>query len=134
MKAKISGKLALGSIVAAAAIALIPLMAQADGSQSAEITSLKKQVYACHHHRRHHRSACVAPTTTKIMEKQTIIERPVTERIIERNIEKQVIVKEPGELILERPVVLEQKVVVEHAAHHKHLLHLGIPFISVNLF
>ncbi|MBX9721448.1 MAG: hypothetical protein K2X81_08650 [Candidatus Obscuribacterales bacterium] len=132
MKAKVSGqKLALGSIVAAATIAMIPLMAQASDSQAAEITSLKKQVYACHHHvRRHHHAAYVMPISRTI-EKQTIIERPV---VVEKVIEKQVVVEKQGDLILERPMELERKVVVEHAAHHKHLLHLGIPFISVNLF
>lgn len=139
MKAKLSGKLALGSIVAAAAIAMIPLMAQAQGmaqlddSKSAEIASLKKQIYACHHHKRHHRTAFIMPVSSRIVEKQTIIEKevPVT---VEKIVEKQVIVKEPGQLIVERPMEVERKVVVEHAAHHKHLLHLGIPFLSANLF
>lgn len=135
MKTKISRLTALGSI-AVLAMAIFPLMANADGAamsdngKSAEIASLKKQIYACHHHIRHHRTAFILPTQ-RVIERQTIIEKPV---VMEKVIEKQVVVQQPGELILERPMQLENKVVVEHAAHHKHLLHLGIPFLSVNLF
>jgi hypothetical protein len=138
MKAKVSGKVALG-ILAAFAVAVTPIMAQADSlsqsdnSKSAEIVSLKKQLFACHHPKRYHhrRAACVFSRENKVFEKQTIIEKPV---IIEKVVEKQVTVEKPGELILERPMEVERKVVVEHAAHHRHLLHLGIPFINVNLF
>jgi len=132
MKAKISQKLAVASIIAAATITLLPLsgLASTNSDQSAEITSLKRQIYACHHHKRHHRSAYVLKSQNTLIERKVIVEKPVVERVIE----KEVLVKEPGEIVLERPMQLENKVVVEHAAHRKHLLHMGIPFLSVNLF
>ena len=124
----------MASIVAVAT-ALMPLvvyadgLAQTDSAKDAEIASLKKQIYQCrHHHRRHHRTSCTINRTT---ESKTVVERPV-ER--ERVIEKQVVVEKPGEVILEKPAETEQKVVVQHAPHHKKLIHIGIPFIGLDLF
>jgi hypothetical protein len=131
MKSK-TGKYALGSLVALLAIASAPLMAQADNAQAAEIASLKRQIYECrhHHHKRVHRT-CITSTTNKTVEKQAIIQQPV---VVEKVIEKQVQLPAEKEVILEKPMELDRKVVVEHAAHRKHLLHLGIPFIGVTLF
>lgn len=141
MKSKLSGIRTVGSIVAAAIVATMPLRVQANESQagsapsksaeSAEITSLKRQIYMCHHHKRHHRAAA-CPV---VIEKQVIIEKPV---IVEKEkiVEKQVFVDRP--VMIEKPVVVEkqidQRVVVEHSKHRRHLLHFGIPFIGVSLF
>jgi hypothetical protein len=129
MKSK-TGKYALGSLIALLAIATAPLMAQANDAQASQIASLKRQVYECrhHHHRRIHRT-CV--TTNKTIEKEAIIQQPV---IVEKVIEKQVQLPAEQEVILEKSMGVDNKVVVEHAAHRKHLLHLGIPFIGVTLF
>ncbi len=135
----------IGSIVTAVMLATIPLMGQAvdvksttlqgTAADKAEIASLKRQIYECRHHRRRHH----ARTATRVVENQVVIQKPqIIER--ERIVEKQVFVDRPTvvEKQVEQQVVLEQpmerRVVVEHAAHHKHLLHLGIPFIGVNLF
>jgi hypothetical protein len=139
MKSKLSGIRTIGSIVAAAIVATMPLKVQANApagsassktAESAEITSLKHQIYMCHHHKRHHRAACPV-----VMEKQVVIEKPV---IVEKEkiVEKQVFVDRP--VMIEKPVVVEtqteQRVVVEHSKHRRHLLHFGIPFIGVSLF
>jgi hypothetical protein len=108
--------------------------ASTSAAQNAEITSLKRQIYLCHHHK-HHRRVCTAPT---VMEKQVIIEKPV---VVEKIVEKQVFVDRPAVIekqidkqVVVAPVEMERRVVVEHSAHRKHLLHFGIPFISVALF
>lgn len=137
MKAKTTGKLTMASIVAVA-VALIPLavyadgLAQTDAQKDAEIASLKRQIYQCRHHkRRHHRAASY--TLNKTTESKTVIEKPV---VVEKEkvIEKQVVVEKPGEVILEKPAETEQKVVVQHAPHHMKLIHIGIPFIGLDLF
>lgn len=139
MKTRLSGIRTLGSIVAAVVAATIPLMAQA-GSQtssastaeSREIAALKHQIYLCHHHPRHHRAVCPI-----VVEKQVIVEKPV---IVEKIVEKQVFVDRPAvveekqEQVVEKAVEMDQRVVVEHSKHRKHLLHMGIPFIAVTLF
>jgi hypothetical protein len=131
MKSRLAGKIALGSLVAASFFAMTPLMAKADNAQAAEIASLKQQIYACRHHRRHHHVTTAVFKENRVIERQTIIEKPV---VVEKIVEKQVTLPAEQEVILEKPVELDRKVVVEHSAHRKHLLHLGIPFIGVNLF
>jgi hypothetical protein len=143
MKTRLCGIKTVESIVTAAILAIVPLAAQAESpttgsgasqtDQTAEIASLKHQIYLCHHHKRHAR-ACVLP---QVIEKQVVIEKPV---IIEKIVEKQVFVDRPVEkqVVIEKPVVVEaamdETVVVEHSKHRKHLMHLGIPFLGVTLF
>jgi hypothetical protein len=146
MKVRVLGIKTLGSIAAAAFVALTPLVVQAAGpaansattksADSLEIAALKQQIYMCHHHKHHRRAACALPVKMpQVIEKQTIIERPV---IIEKVVEKQVFVERPAAVekpvLVEMPVEVEQRVLVEHSKHRKHLLHFGIPLISVNLF
>lgn len=140
MKNRVSGIITLEGIIAAAIVATMPLMAQASEAQSnsasvqtaqaSEIAGLKRQLYLCHHHKRHHRA-----TVTQVIEKRVVVEKPV---IIEKEriVEKQVFVDRPIEkqVVVEKAVEMDRRVVVEHSKHRKHLLHLGIPFLSANLF
>lgn len=146
MKTNLFKSKAVGSIIVAVIMSTIPLMAQAvdvkstnfssRASDREEIASLKRQLYMCRHHKRkHHRSHNVQ----RVIENRVVIQKPqIIER--ERIVEKQVFVDRPTivERQVEQQVVLEQpmerRVVVEHAARHKHLLHFGIPFIGINLF
>ncbi len=144
MKARVSGIKTLGSFVAAAVVAMIPQMVQASGqqtnsastdtAQSREIASLKQQIYMCHHHKRHHRQASTQRLTQQAVN-QTVVSKPV---IIEKVVEKQVFVDRPvvaeKQVAIVKPVEIQQEVIVEHSKHRRHLLHVGIPFIGVNLF
>lgn len=136
MKARVSGVKSLGSFVAAAVAAMIPQMVQASGAQSTdaqskEIASLKQQIYMCHHHKRHRHHAAATQRVTL----QNVSEKPVT---IEKVVEKQVYVDRPvvveKRVAVERPVEIQQQVIVEHSKHRRHLMHIGVPFIGVNLF
>jgi hypothetical protein len=145
MKTTLSGMKALEGIVAAAIVATTPLMVQATETdaktasalpktaESMEIASLKRQIYLCHHHKRHAR-ACPLPVA-KVIEKTVVVEKPVT---VEKIVEKQVFVERPAlvekQTAVETQVEMDRRVIVEHSAHRRHLLHLGIPLISVNLF
>jgi len=128
MKARLFGS--LGSLVAVAAIVASPLAAIADGYM--EEPQPQTQV---RHKLRKHRAARTTQQMTRIIEKNTVVERPV---VVEKVVEKQVFVDRPTivekEVIVDRPVEIDRKVVVEHAKHRKHLFHLGIPFIGVDLF
>jgi hypothetical protein len=121
--------------------AISPLMVQASNASdatakpadTAEVTALKRQIYLCHHHKRHVRACPVV----QVIEKKVIVEKPV---IIEKVVEKQVFVDRPAAVVekavvVEKPLqLMDQRVIVAHSAHRTHLLHFGIPFISVSLF
>lgn len=160
MKAKLSGIMILKGLVAAVIVAAVPQLVQASESQSktvtsssttttetAEVASLKRQLADCNQrkmHRRHHLRACIKPKqTAQVIEKTTVIEKPVViEKVIEKTVyvdkpvEKTVYVDRPVEkqVVLEQAAECEKAVVVEHSKHRKHLLHIGIPFIGVTLF
>jgi len=150
MKARVLGINSWKSVLAAAIIAAIPQMAQATStqttatsvktSQSIEIADLKQQIYRCHHHHhhrhlaRHHAASCTTEKISQQTEKQTIVEKPV---IVEKVVEKIVYVDRPAvverQIAIETPIETVQQVVVEHSKHRTHMLHFGIPFISVSL-
>lgn len=144
MNTRLYGIKTLGSIVASAMVAMIPLMVQASdlkatsastpSAESKEIADLKHQIYLCHHHKRHARACPIA----QVIEKQVIVEKPV---IVEKIVEKQVFVDRPAAAVVEKTEVvqtplemMDQRVIVKHSAHRTHLLHFGIPLISVSLF
>ncbi len=142
MKTRLYGIKAIGSIVASAIVATIPLMVQASdlkttdaspaSAQAKEIADLKHQIYLCHHHKRRAR-ICPLPT---VVEKQVIIEKPV---YVEKIVEKEVLVDRPAVVekteVVQTPLeMMDQRVIVKHSAHRTHLLHFGIPLISVSLF
>jgi hypothetical protein len=140
MKIKLYGKTAVRSLVAMAIVTVSPLAVMAAdtsaaGAQSKEIADLKQQIYLCHHHKRRHARVCPLPRVT---EKQVFIDKPVyIDR--ERVVEKQVFVEKPAVIekteVVQTPVeLLDQRVIVKHSAHRTHLLHFGIPLISVSLF
>jgi hypothetical protein len=134
MNFRLSSFKTVGAIAATLAVAVIPQMAQASTQDdAAEIAALKHQVYVCHHHKRHHRNACAIQAVSQVVERQTIIEKPVmVDRIVEREVEAPIIEVEKS-VVIEQPTD-EQRLVVEHSKHRKHLLHFGIPFIGVTLF
>lgn len=149
MKTRLFGITAIGSIVASAMVATIPLMVQAselktttastNTTQSDEITQLKHQIYLCHHHKRHHHAAVCPIAQVQVIEKKVIVEKPVyIDR--EKIVEKQVFVDRAADVavkteVVQTPVALmDERVIVKHSAHRTHLLHFGIPLISLNLF
>jgi 16S rRNA G966 N2-methylase RsmD len=137
MKTKFFGLKIAGGISAALFMAvLIGQTAMATPAQEQEIANLKQQLAQCHlhkMHRRHH--VATAPKQVvlekpvvieKVVEKQVFVDRPVASTMIDKSMETQVTV--------ETPITTEKLVVVEHSAHRKHLLHFGVPFISLYLF
>jgi hypothetical protein len=149
MKTKTIGIKVIGSFVAAIIMATIPLSSQAvdigSGSSSRaadkeEIRALKHQLHTCLHHKNKRKFKRTRRVAT-VIEKQVIVEKPVyIDR--ERIVEKQVFVDRPATTLVEKEVVqqvvlaapMERRVIVEHAKHKRHLLHLAIPFIGVHLF
>jgi len=146
MKIRLFESKTLGSIIAATIVATMPLMVQASDPQtnsastkpadSAEVTSLKRQIYLCHHHKRSRKAAAVT-----VIEKRVVIEKPI---VIEKIVEKQVFVDRPAtvekqvvvdsSVVVDRPVEMESRVIVEHAKNRKHLFHIGTPLIGLDLF
>lgn len=127
MTARLFGTKTLGSVLAAAIVASLPMAAQADGYYA----EMREQRPAIKRHKVRHRAARTITNTVT----ERIVEKPV---IIEKVVEKQVFVDKPTivekEVVIEKPMEMDRKIVVEHPRHKKHLIHIGIPFIGLDLF
>lgn len=123
MKAKFGTK-TLGAVLLAAICASLPIAANADGYMP-EMQPKRHKIF----HRSHRRTV----STTVSQERDTVVEKPVVvEKVVEKIVEKPTIIEK--EVVVEKPLELDRKIVVEHPKQRKHLIHLGIPFIGVDLF
>lgn len=124
MKAKFGTK-TLGGLLVAAVFASMPIAANADGYM-AEMQPPKRHKIRTHKVNRRQVSSTVQT-------QQIVVEKPVVvEKIVEKTVEVPTIIEK--EVVVEKPLELDRKIVVEHPKHRKHLIHIGIPFIGLDLF
>ncbi|MBX9573242.1 MAG: hypothetical protein K2X77_30365 [Candidatus Obscuribacterales bacterium] len=126
MKAKFGTK-TLGGILVAAIFASMPIAANADGYM-AEMRPAAPKRHKIRTHRVQRRQV-----SSTVQTQQIVVEKPVVvEKIVEKTVEVPTIIEK--EVVVERPLEMDRKIVVEHPKHRKHLIHIGIPFIGVDLF
>lgn len=125
MKAKFGTK-TLGGLLVAAVFASLPIAAHADGYMEMQAPAPKRHKIRTHRVQRRQVSSTVQT-------QQIVVEKPVVvEKIVEKVVEKPTIIEK--EVVVEKPLEMDRKIVVEHPKHRKHLIHIGIPFIGVDLF
>jgi len=139
MKVKFLGVTTAAVLAAAFAVMLPQTAVASTSSDQLEIKQLKLQLSQCKYHRMHRRHYTASKQV--VVQSPVILQSPAAKEIV---VEKQVFVDRPintieekvveKQVLLRRPVEFEQRVIVEHSKHRMHLLHLGIPFIGVNLF